>query len=88
MARFSSKVCFIDRVLLGLILSVVIGVKGINVPIPLEPTVMTCTLNNGIHFVTTPDGPFSKDCRIEQEFELYVEQMSPTSNANGSQNRA
>lgn len=49
---------------------VVLGVKGIHLPLPQQPTVVTCTLNNGIHFVTTPDCQFGKDCRIEQEFEL------------------
>ncbi|KAK7473042.1 Bud site selection protein bud4 [Stygiomarasmius scandens] len=48
----------------------VLGVKGLHVPIPQEPTAFSCTLNNGIHFVTTPDCRFGKDGRIEQEFEL------------------
>ncbi|KAJ7594637.1 hypothetical protein C8J56DRAFT_444291 [Mycena floridula] len=48
----------------------VLGVKDIHVPMPSHPTTMTCTLNNGIHFVTTPDCRFSKDGSIEQEFEL------------------
>ncbi|KIY50296.1 PH-domain-containing protein, partial [Fistulina hepatica ATCC 64428] len=30
----------------------------------------SCTLNNGIHFVTTPDVPLGRGCRINQEFEL------------------
>ncbi|TFY80793.1 hypothetical protein EWM64_g3217 [Hericium alpestre] len=48
----------------------VIGVKGLNVPIPQQPTALTCTLNNGIHFVTTPECRLARDCRIDQEFEL------------------
>ncbi|THU85048.1 hypothetical protein K435DRAFT_732682 [Dendrothele bispora CBS 962.96] len=48
----------------------VLGVKDLHVPIPQEPTAFSCTLNNGIHFVTTPDSRFGKDGRIEQEFEL------------------
>ncbi|EPQ54980.1 hypothetical protein GLOTRDRAFT_76289 [Gloeophyllum trabeum ATCC 11539] len=48
----------------------VVGVKDLRVPIPREPTVMTCTLNNGIHYVTTPECPLSRDCHIGQEFEL------------------
>ncbi|TFY68556.1 hypothetical protein EVJ58_g950 [Rhodofomes roseus] len=51
----------------------VCGLKGLQVPLPREPTIITCTLNNGIHFVTTPECRFSKDCRIEQEFELKLE---------------
>lgn len=50
----------------------VLGVKGIHLPIPTQPTSMTCTLNNGIHFVTTPECQMSEQSRIEQEFELYV----------------
>jgi hypothetical protein len=43
-----------------------------HLPLPAEPTAVTCTLNNGIHFVTTPECALARDCRIEQEFELYV----------------
>ncbi|KAI6105076.1 hypothetical protein EDD16DRAFT_232832 [Pisolithus croceorrhizus] len=48
----------------------VLGIKGLNVPIPQQPTAVTCTLNNGIHFVTTPEIRLSRDTRIDQEFEL------------------
>ena len=48
----------------------VLGIRGLNLPLPDQPTVVTCTLNNGIHFVTTPECQLSSDCRIEQEFEL------------------
>jgi hypothetical protein len=48
----------------------VVHVKGLNVPFPPQATAMTCTLNNGIHFVTTPECNLERDCRIEQEFEL------------------
>ncbi|KAI0249242.1 hypothetical protein BJV78DRAFT_713955 [Lactifluus subvellereus] len=44
--------------------------KGLDIPFPRQATVMTCTLNNGIHFVTTPECNLERDCRIEQEFEL------------------
>ncbi|KAG1756276.1 uncharacterized protein EDB91DRAFT_1233131 [Suillus paluster] len=37
---------------------------------PQQATALTCTLNNGIHFVTTPEIRLSKDPRIDQEFEL------------------
>ncbi|KAH7915080.1 hypothetical protein BJ138DRAFT_998751 [Hygrophoropsis aurantiaca] len=48
----------------------VLGVRGLNVPIPQQATALTCTLNNGIHFVTTPECRLSRDSRIDQEFEL------------------
>ncbi|KAF8135371.1 hypothetical protein K438DRAFT_2123042 [Mycena galopus ATCC 62051] len=48
----------------------VLGVKGMHLPLPAQPTAVTCTLNNGIHFVTTPECALARDCRIEQEFEL------------------
>lgn len=48
----------------------VLGVKNLNVPLPDKPTAISCTLNNGIHFVTTPECRLSRDSRIEQEFEL------------------
>ncbi|KAK7057519.1 PH domain-containing protein [Favolaschia claudopus] len=48
----------------------VVGVKGMHLPIPQQPTAITCTLNNGIHFVTTPECQLARDSRIEQEFEL------------------
>ncbi|KAG5645438.1 hypothetical protein DXG03_006262 [Asterophora parasitica] len=35
-----------------------------------QPTALTCTLNNGIHFVSTPECQLDRDFRIEQEFEL------------------
>ncbi|KZV67288.1 hypothetical protein PENSPDRAFT_635970 [Peniophora sp. CONT] len=48
----------------------VVGVKGLEVPMPREPTAVACTLNNGVHYVTTPDCVLSPDCMIDQEFEL------------------
>ncbi len=48
----------------------VLHVKGLDLPLPQETTIVTCTLNNGIHFVTTPECKLEKDCSIEQEFEL------------------
>ncbi|OAX41323.1 DUF1709-domain-containing protein [Rhizopogon vinicolor AM-OR11-026] len=48
----------------------VLGVRGLKVPLPQQATALTCTLNNGIHFVTTPETRLSKDMRIDQEFEL------------------
>ncbi|KAF8160762.1 hypothetical protein B0H34DRAFT_697981 [Crassisporium funariophilum] len=48
----------------------VLGVRGMMLPLPQQPTVMTCTLNNGIHFVTTPECQLAQDCKIDQEFEL------------------
>ncbi|CAE6332614.1 unnamed protein product [Rhizoctonia solani] len=40
------------------------------IPIPQQPTFFTCTLNNGIHFVTTPECPLEPNALIDQEFEL------------------
>ncbi|PCH36717.1 hypothetical protein WOLCODRAFT_127575 [Wolfiporia cocos MD-104 SS10] len=48
----------------------VVGLKNINVPLPSQPTIVSCTLNNGTHFVTTPECRLHKECRIDQEFEL------------------
>ncbi|KAG5637515.1 hypothetical protein H0H81_004266 [Sphagnurus paluster] len=48
----------------------VLGVKGIHVPLPQQATALTCTLNNGIHFVSTPECQLGRDFRVEQEFEL------------------
>ncbi|KAH8996298.1 hypothetical protein EDB92DRAFT_2112603 [Lactarius akahatsu] len=48
----------------------VIHAKGLDLPFPQQNTLVTCTLNNGIHFVTTPECKLAKDCQIEQEFEL------------------
>ncbi|KAJ7039100.1 hypothetical protein C8F04DRAFT_1087111 [Mycena alexandri] len=48
----------------------VLGVKGMHLPLPTQATAVTCTLNNGIHFVTTPEFALGRDCAIEQEFEL------------------
>ncbi|KAG6877829.1 hypothetical protein C0993_003491 [Termitomyces sp. T159_Od127] len=48
----------------------VLGVKNIDIPLPRQPTFLTCTLNNGIHFVSTPECQLGRDFRIEQEFEL------------------
>ncbi len=46
------------------------NLRNLQVPLPSQPTVVTCTLNNGIHFVTTPEAAFGQECRIDQEFEL------------------
>ncbi|KAG8891869.1 Bud site selection protein bud4, partial [Tulasnella sp. 403] len=55
---------------LGKVFVKVLAVKGINVPIPSQPTAFTITLNNGIHCVETPEARLAKDCRVDQEFEL------------------
>ncbi len=52
---------------------VVVGLRGLEVPIPEQATKITCTLNNGIHFVTTPEAPLARECSIDQEFELCVD---------------
>ena len=56
----------------------VLGVKGLKVPIPQQASALTCTLNNGIHFVTTPVTRLASDTRIDQEFELYVNSCIPS----------
>lgn len=48
----------------------VLGIKDFGVPIPRLPTWFTCTLNNGIHFVTTPECRLEPNSAIDQEFEL------------------
>ncbi|EIW54561.1 uncharacterized protein TRAVEDRAFT_173778 [Trametes versicolor FP-101664 SS1] len=48
----------------------VTNLRNLQVPLPSQPTAVTCTLNNGIHFVTTPEAAFGQECRIDQEFEL------------------
>ncbi|KAH7102178.1 hypothetical protein BKA62DRAFT_617870 [Auriculariales sp. MPI-PUGE-AT-0066] len=55
---------------LGKVFVRVVGIKGLNVPVPPQPTLFTCTLYNGIHFVTTPECKLAKDCNVDQEFEL------------------
>ena len=50
----------------------IVSIKSLDVPLPPQPTSMSCTLNNGIHYVTTPEFELSADAKIEQEFELYV----------------
>ncbi|KAF8331399.1 uncharacterized protein EI90DRAFT_3145625 [Cantharellus anzutake] len=54
----------------GKIFVKVLGITRLNVPIPRLPTWFTCTLNNGIHFVTTPECRLMGESPIEQEFEL------------------
>ena len=49
---------------------VVLRVQGLDLPLPEQTTAVTCTLNNGIHFVTTPECKLALNCKIEQEFEL------------------
>ncbi|QRW12446.1 Septin ring organizing protein mid2 [Ceratobasidium sp. AG-Ba] len=46
------------------------GLQRLCVPIPQQPTFFTCTLNNGIHFVTTPECKLEQNAVIDQEFEL------------------
>ncbi|TFK23955.1 hypothetical protein FA15DRAFT_620133 [Coprinopsis marcescibilis] len=48
----------------------VVEVKNMHLPLPRDPTAITCTLNNGIHFVSTPECQLGQESRIEQEFEL------------------
>ncbi|EMD31058.1 hypothetical protein CERSUDRAFT_60599 [Gelatoporia subvermispora B] len=48
----------------------VAGLKNINVPLPSQPTIISCTLNNGIHYVSTPPSRLAQSCPIDQEFEL------------------
>jgi len=48
----------------------VLHAKGLKLPFPQQTTFTSCTLNNGIHFVTTPECNLERDCQIDQEFEL------------------
>ncbi|KAH8828187.1 hypothetical protein DL96DRAFT_1602130 [Flagelloscypha sp. PMI_526] len=48
----------------------VLGIKGMHLPLPSQRTIMNVTLNNGIHYVTTPDVDLDKDAEVGQEFEL------------------
>ncbi|KAF8623112.1 hypothetical protein AX15_006520 [Amanita polypyramis BW_CC] len=48
----------------------ILGIKNMHLPLPQHPTSLTCTLNNGIHFVTTPESQLGQNTRIDQEFEL------------------
>jgi hypothetical protein len=48
----------------------VLGIKNMLLPLPNQPTSLMCTLNNGIHFVTTPECQLGPSTRIDQEFEL------------------
>jgi hypothetical protein len=57
-------------VLMGL--SLVVGIRMGQIPLPASDTAFSLTLNNGIHFVTTPEIKLGKECKIEQEFELCV----------------
>ena len=73
-ARSSSRVCVAkcDQKQRLIWFAAVVGLRGLDVPVPAEPTTISCTLNNGIHFVTTPDSLLARDCPIDQEFELCV----------------
>lgn len=48
----------------------VCGIVSMTIPFPPQQTVFSCTLNNGIHFVTTPEARFCRNAEINQEFEL------------------
>ncbi|RPD58858.1 hypothetical protein L226DRAFT_616600 [Lentinus tigrinus ALCF2SS1-7] len=48
----------------------VVGLRGLEVPIPEEPTKISCTLRSGIHFITTPEVSLAHDCTVDQVFEL------------------
>jgi hypothetical protein len=74
MARCSSKVgsaLFLQLCLQLIVVITVLAMNSLTLPIPEQTTALTCTLNNGIHFVTTPECKLGADCKIGQEFELY-----------------
>lgn len=48
----------------------ILGINNMHLPLPHQSTLLTCTLNNGIHFVTTPECQLGPKTRIGQEFEL------------------
>ena len=50
--------------------STVLQVRELSIPLPPQQTQFTVVLDNGIHFVTTPESALSLDARIDQEFEL------------------
>jgi hypothetical protein len=51
----------------------VVGFRGLGgIPLPQEPTVFNMTLNNGIHYVTTPEFRLAPNVQLGQQFELYV----------------
>lgn len=53
-----------------LISYIVLGAKDLSVPMPSQSTLVTCTLNNGIHYVTTPECQLAVNSAVDQEFEL------------------
>jgi hypothetical protein len=60
----------------------VVKLKELELPIPKgipiettilmidEPMYFSCTLDNGLHCVTTPFKPLQREAKIDQEFEL------------------
>lgn len=71
MGSYLSKVCAVFGCVLAIINGItVVGLTSLRLPLPAQTTVFSCTLNNGIHYVTTPDCRLSRESRIDQEFEL------------------
>ncbi|KAL0955993.1 hypothetical protein HGRIS_002170 [Hohenbuehelia grisea] len=48
----------------------VVKLSGLLIPLPDQPTALTCTINNGKEFVTAPPCLLELDSNIQQEFEL------------------
>ncbi|KTW29229.1 hypothetical protein T552_01185 [Pneumocystis carinii B80] len=57
----------------GLLFIRVIEIENLDLPLPEDKTLrFCCTLDNGRHYITTPWIPFTKNAKINEEFELVA----------------
>lgn len=56
----------------GTIFVKVLGIEGVQFPIPQEQTHFCITLDNGIDYIKTPYSVLKESARVDQEFSLWV----------------
>lgn len=49
-----------------------LGLEGMSIPFPGQPTFACITLDNGIDYIKTPYVRMGESIKINQEFSLYV----------------
>lgn len=64
--------------LIGPRLIIVLGIEGLELPLPDQPTYFCVTLDNSIDYIRTPYSTLGANVPVNQEFSLYVSAFDPT----------
>lgn len=62
--------CAFDEFALAALTWAVLGIEGLQIPLPEQPTYFCVTLDNGIDYIRTPYTQLAEGAKVNQEFSL------------------